>query len=182
MAAPMVLVLVACPLGWTLCHVVRLVRWVMAGAAAAEAMDAFSPIVDRKGMAHFRIRGMWARFQVADGMARVTFNVATDRARIPLAPAGMTLHVFPGSVAAAMPSPVSARPLQQFVRRAAGIAASVAAVQILKSNVGRGVCLICGVLVSDGVSCPTCATPHHADCWAYAGGCCIYGCTKAKSA
>ncbi len=38
-------------------------------------------------------------------------------------------------------------------------------------------CQVCGEpLVTGVVHCPRCATPHHADCWSYNGGCSIYGC------
>lgn len=40
-----------------------------------------------------------------------------------------------------------------------------------------GSCQVCGQgLLSDVVSCLTCATPHHADCFDYTGRCSTYGC------
>jgi len=38
-------------------------------------------------------------------------------------------------------------------------------------------CPVCGHRVEAAArNCPKCATPHHADCWKYFGGCAIYGC------
>lgn len=31
------------------------------------------------------------------------------------------------------------------------------------------------------VSCPSCATPHHEDCWEYLGGCSTFGCASAST-
>lgn len=42
-------------------------------------------------------------------------------------------------------------------------------------------CPVCACVVSDGENqhiCETCSTPHHKDCWDYAGGCAIFGCRK----
>ena len=42
-------------------------------------------------------------------------------------------------------------------------------------------CPICGCIVADDEAqhiCETCGTPHHKDCWEYAGGCAIFGCRK----
>jgi len=43
-------------------------------------------------------------------------------------------------------------------------------------------CPVCGCRLEDGpvVPCAGCETPHHADCWAYNGGCAIYGCSGTK--
>ncbi|MBI4860396.1 MAG: hypothetical protein HY815_09060 [Candidatus Riflebacteria bacterium] len=39
-------------------------------------------------------------------------------------------------------------------------------------------CPVCGDRLGDRfTSCPRCETPHHAECWAWAGGCAIYGCS-----
>ena len=41
----------------------------------------------------------------------------------------------------------------------------------------QGLCRVCGSGLSQPlVECPTCSTPHHADCWEYNRGCSIYGC------
>ena len=37
-------------------------------------------------------------------------------------------------------------------------------------------CPVCGHPVDQPKPCPRCRTPHHEDCWAYAGGCAIFGC------
>lgn len=40
-----------------------------------------------------------------------------------------------------------------------------------------GECRVCGTgLATQVVGCPRCETPHHADCWEYAGGCSTYAC------
>jgi hypothetical protein len=40
-----------------------------------------------------------------------------------------------------------------------------------------GLCQICGAdLGGEVVACTLCATPHHRDCWEYAGVCSTYGC------
>ncbi len=41
-------------------------------------------------------------------------------------------------------------------------------------------CQVCGDKgsLASARTCPTCSTPHHTDCWSYAGGCAIYGCGK----
>jgi hypothetical protein len=42
-------------------------------------------------------------------------------------------------------------------------------------------CPICACTVTDDEKqhiCETCGTPHHMDCWEYAGGCAIFGCRK----
>lgn len=47
----------------------------------------------------------------------------------------------------------------------------------------RAVCQVCGDPVLDeGLACAACGTPHHEDCWAYAGGCTTFGCAGAASA
>jgi hypothetical protein len=40
-------------------------------------------------------------------------------------------------------------------------------------------CPVCrGVLEGDLISCPSCATPQHRDCWTYVRGCSTYGCRR----
>jgi hypothetical protein len=42
-------------------------------------------------------------------------------------------------------------------------------------------CRICGEkLIRDIVLCRRCKTPHHRDCWEYAGTCAVYGCRETK--
>ena len=39
------------------------------------------------------------------------------------------------------------------------------------------ICPVCATAIKDEIaSCPRCETPHHPDCWDYAGGCAIFGC------
>lgn len=40
------------------------------------------------------------------------------------------------------------------------------------------ICRVCGTAVAPAVAlgCVHCRAPHHADCWAFQGGCAIYGC------
>lgn len=42
-------------------------------------------------------------------------------------------------------------------------------------------CPVCASIVTDNETqhvCESCSTPHHRDCWEYAGGCAIFGCRK----
>lgn len=40
-------------------------------------------------------------------------------------------------------------------------------------------CPVCANAIQNAErACARCATPHHADCWAYSGGCAIYGCVE----
>jgi len=42
-------------------------------------------------------------------------------------------------------------------------------------------CIVCGEpLGDDVVSCRSCRTPHHLDCWQYFGGCGTYGCGEKR--
>jgi hypothetical protein len=44
-------------------------------------------------------------------------------------------------------------------------------------------CRVCGTRISTiSVSCSDCASPSHADCWKYNGGCPIYGCRSSPYA
>lgn len=51
-------------------------------------------------------------------------------------------------------------------------------VQILPTTTNEeGECPVCGCTLTEGiVRCERCDTAHHSDCWAYAGGCAIFGC------
>jgi hypothetical protein len=41
------------------------------------------------------------------------------------------------------------------------------------------ICKVCGEeIVSDMVYCQRCKTPHHGECWSYAGACSVYGCQE----
>jgi hypothetical protein len=47
----------------------------------------------------------------------------------------------------------------------------------------RGRCPVCGMLTTAPLTlCAGCRAPHHADCWAYAGRCGIFGCGARRSA
>lgn len=43
-----------------------------------------------------------------------------------------------------------------------------------------GNCRVCGDALSQGnvMRCGNCETPHHNECYAYAGGCAMYGCSE----
>jgi len=42
---------------------------------------------------------------------------------------------------------------------------------------GTGRCLVCGTALAERrVACADCATPHHRECWEFAGGCSTYAC------
>ncbi|MHC5539232.1 RING finger protein, partial [Singulisphaera rosea] len=44
------------------------------------------------------------------------------------------------------------------------------------------ICKVCGEpIVTPGVLCVACRTPHHRDCWEFVGSCSIYGCTGKHS-
>lgn len=43
-----------------------------------------------------------------------------------------------------------------------------------------GTCLVCGEELAGGlVGCGACETPHHGECWDFAGGCAVFGCPGA---
>lgn len=51
-------------------------------------------------------------------------------------------------------------------------------------NHGEGAdCLVCGEQIKGHamLTCTTCSTPHHKDCWEYIGGCSIYACGGKKA-
>lgn len=44
-------------------------------------------------------------------------------------------------------------------------------------DLSGGICQVCGEEInSQAVTCKSCRTPHHADCWEYYGQCSTYGC------
>jgi hypothetical protein len=45
-------------------------------------------------------------------------------------------------------------------------------------DVGPPICKVCGEPIAAGavITCASCNTPHHRDCWEYVGACSIYGC------
>jgi hypothetical protein len=46
---------------------------------------------------------------------------------------------------------------------------------------GDSACPVCACSIAHDeaqVACEHCSTPHHDDCWEYAGGCAIFGCRK----
>src|SRR5688572_24640795 len=44
-------------------------------------------------------------------------------------------------------------------------------------------CPVCANAIGGAArACTRCATPHHADCWEYSGGCAIYGCVETPAA
>jgi hypothetical protein len=44
-------------------------------------------------------------------------------------------------------------------------------------DAGPPICKVCGEpILTPGVVCDTCQTPHHRDCWEFIGSCSIYGC------
>jgi hypothetical protein len=49
-------------------------------------------------------------------------------------------------------------------------------------DAGPPICKVCGeAIVTPGVLCATCRTPHHRDCWEFVGACSIYGCNGKQS-
>lgn len=49
-------------------------------------------------------------------------------------------------------------------------------------DAGPPICKVCGdPIVSPGVLCTTCRTPHHRDCWEFIGSCSIFGCSGKQS-
>jgi hypothetical protein len=66
-------------------------------------------------------------------------------------------------------------------RLGAGIAI-VAAGPASPDDAGPPICKVCGeAIVTPGVVCNTCKTPHHRDCWEFVGACSIYGCNGKTS-
>ncbi len=62
-------------------------------------------------------------------------------------------------------------------RLAEGVAI-VAAGPRRREDAGPPICKVCGDLIGDApwVTCTTCLTPHHRDCWEFIGACSIFGC------
>lgn len=64
-------------------------------------------------------------------------------------------------------------------RMAEGIAIVEAGPAIADPDAGPPICKVCNEPIEakdDRVICSTCKAPHHRDCWAFVGGCSIYGC------
>ena len=65
------------------------------------------------------------------------------------------------------------------------ISAFAGAVEIVQSGPATeaSVCLICAQAINDPtqMSCTTCDTPHHKDCWEYNGRCALFGCGGARA-
>jgi hypothetical protein len=60
--------------------------------------------------------------------------------------------------------------------------AIVAAGPTQDDDTGPPICKVCGEpILTPGVICTTCRTPHHADCWQFIGACSIYGCNGKQS-
>ncbi|MBV8559053.1 MAG: hypothetical protein JO116_26230, partial [Planctomycetaceae bacterium] len=58
----------------------------------------------------------------------------------------------------------------------------VAAGPASADDAGPPICKVCGeAIVTPGVVCGTCRTPHHRDCWEFVGRCSIYGCDGKQS-
>jgi hypothetical protein len=67
--------------------------------------------------------------------------------------------------------------LQQGVRRRLTSGVTIVAAGP-DPDAGPPACKVCGEPIDDGpiVDCAVCGTPHHRECWEYAGVCSIYGC------
>lgn len=50
------------------------------------------------------------------------------------------------------------------------------------AETSEGQCEVCGARLSEGavVRCLRCRTPHHEECWLYAGGCSTFGCKERR--
>ena len=58
----------------------------------------------------------------------------------------------------------------------------VAAVQLVDTSGARGVCRVClAPIESNAVSCSTCGTPHHRECWDYLARCSTFGCASTRA-
>ena len=66
----------------------------------------------------------------------------------------------------------------QIAQHAKLFANQTTAVDVVETrSSATGTCQVCGVeLAGKLVRCSRCSTPHHADCWEYAGVCSTYGC------
>ncbi len=65
-------------------------------------------------------------------------------------------------------------------RMSVGISIVEAEVKMLQPD-GPVLCKVCNEPITsrrDRVTCVTCHAPHHRDCWAFVGGCSIYGCLE----
>lgn len=111
-------------------------------------------------------------------------------------PGGVRIEAVPSGVTVACArnlAPTQAD-LEEFVDRAVRIfrclrssgadapARASADVEFLKvDRAVTGECPVCGGPFEGALrNCPACATPHHADCWAYFGGCAIYACGSGR--
>ena len=52
-----------------------------------------------------------------------------------------------------------------------------------ENRLSNPTCRVCGQTIVGGLLylCPACETPHHADCWKYAGGCSVFGCLQSSA-
>lgn len=64
---------------------------------------------------------------------------------------------------------------RRFPKEATGLDTASIAAGALQPT-GAGFCPVCHGRMTVPRSCPSCATPHHVDCWQYNGGCGMYGC------
>jgi hypothetical protein len=73
--------------------------------------------------------------------------------------------------------------LQQGVYARMGQGVSIVEVGPASSeDAGPPICKVCGeTIVTPGVICASCRTPHHRDCWEFVGACSIYGCNGKQS-
>jgi hypothetical protein len=51
---------------------------------------------------------------------------------------------------------------------------------VWEEDAGPPICKVCGEPIAGGpvITCASCNTPHHRDCWEYVGACSIYGCSS----
>lgn len=62
-------------------------------------------------------------------------------------------------------------------RRVLGVRVRQEAPGALPAEAVEGSCPVCGEGLEAGVvECAGCRTPHHGECWEWAGGCAVYGC------
>jgi len=98
------------------------------------------------------------------------------------------LDVRPGQFVVRVREPEDAPPMTEMLvehaTRLAELAISLmgeAPSSTVQAQVGR--CGVCGTAVAPvrQLTCPTCRTPHHRECWAYNEGCSMFGCGSASS-
>ena len=109
-------------------------------------------------------------------------EVAPGRpARIAQPQAPLVLDLADTDIALPPPPPAAAEPQAPATLDLSDTGVGVAAPPIAVARAARdvGMCPFCQTKVLEGeqyLTCPSCKTPYHADCWEHNNGCAVYGC------